>query len=57
MEACYVFSVVLLHLKLWSLITSIVLDSAATPFTPEIPKVYFVLKHFTQPCIGKVVSR
>ena len=39
LEACSFFSV-LLRLNLWSLDTSIVLDSAATLFTPETPKVF-----------------
>ena len=44
MEACYVFSVIM-RLKLWSLpvLTSIVVDSAATLFTPETPKVYLIV--------------
>ena len=48
------FSVVLLHLK-DSPLTSIVLDSAATKFTPEIPEVSCGLKQFTHPSIGIVV--
>ena len=40
MEACCVFSVVLLCLKKDSPLTSIVLDSALTKFTPETPGVF-----------------
>ena len=36
--------------------TSIVLDLAATLFTPETPKVFCGLKHFTHLSIGIVVS-
>ena len=36
--------------------TSIVFDLAATLFTPESPKVFCGLKHFTHPSIGIVES-
>ena len=32
-------------------------DVAATLFTPETPKLFCGLKHFTHPSIGIVVSR
>ena len=35
----------------------VLLDLAATLFTPETPKVFCGLKHFTHPSIGIVVSR
>ena len=47
------FSIVLLCLKLWLLISSIALDCAATLFTPETPKVFCGLKQFTHPSIGE----
>ena len=48
MEACCVcFSVVCVHLKTWSPFTLVVLVLAATLFTPETPKVFHGLKHFT----------
>ena len=50
-----VFSVVILNLKKMSQATSIVLDSATTKFTPEIPEVFCGFKHFTHPSIGIVV--
>ena len=40
-----------------SLISSIVLDLAATLFTPETPKVFSALKHFTHPSIGILLNR
>ena len=48
---------VFLRLKKWSTFTEIGLDLAATLFTPEPPKVFYRLKHFTHPSIGIVVSR
>ncbi|CAB1426949.1 unnamed protein product [Pleuronectes platessa] len=36
----------------WFPVTSIVLDLAATLFTPETPNGFTGLKHFTQPSIG-----
>ena len=39
------------------IVTSIVLDSAATLFTPETPKGFCGLEHFTHPSIGIVASR
>ena len=51
---CCVFSFVLLCLSRFN---SNVLDLAATLFTPETPKVFCGLKHFTHPSIGIVVSR
>ena len=48
MEACCVcFSVVCVHLKTWSPFTLVVLVLAATLFTPQTPKVFHGLKHFT----------
>ena len=38
-------------------VTSIVFDLAATLFTPETPKEFCGLKHFTHPSIGLVVRR
>ena len=57
MKAFYVFfPLVSLRLK-ESTVTSIVLDLAATLFTPETPKGFCGLKHATHPSIGIVVSR
>ena len=56
MEACYVFSV-LLRLKKDSPLTSIVLDTALTKFTPETPKVFCGIKHFTHSFIAIRLSR
>ena len=50
-------SVVYIHLKEWSPFTSVVLDLAATLLTPETPKVFCGLKHFTHPSIVTVLSR
>ena len=51
LEALYVF----LRLKNLSQFTSIVLDLAATLFTPETSNIFCELKHFTS--IGTVLSR
>ena len=51
------FSVVFFCLKNQSPVTSVVLDLAATLFTPETPNLFCELKHFTHPYIGIVVSR
>ena len=51
------FSVVLLHLKKDSPLTSIVYDSHLTKFTPETPEVFCGLKHFTRPSISIVMRR
>ena len=39
------------------LMSSIILDLARTLFTPESPKVFCALKHFTHPSIGMGLSR
>ena len=52
---CY-FSVVFLHFK-ESPVTSIVLDLAATLFSPESPEVFWGLKHSTYLSVSIVVNR
>ena len=47
-KLCF-FSVVLLPLKKDSPLTSLVLDSAQTKFTPETPEVFCGLEHFIPP--------
>ena len=49
-------SFVFIRFKNWSPFTSVVVDLAATLFTPETPKVFSGLKHFTYPSIGIGVS-
>ena len=56
MEASF-FLLFFLCLKKESPVTSIVLDLAATLFTPETPKGFYGLKHFTHHSIGRVLSR
>ena len=46
-----------LRLKTWLPVTSVLLDLAATLFTPETPECFVDSKHFTHPLIGIVVSR
>ena len=50
------FPVGFICLKTWSPVTSVVLDSTATLFTPETPEVFCGLTHFTCPSLGTLIG-